>query len=73
MTRRYQQAADAMRKRLELFRKTAEQARDKGETLVELDVRTLWESGDQAAIDEFDAAKTEMTAGTPLFSSEESA
>jgi len=66
MTTRFQAAADAMRARLALFRKTAEQAREMGETVIELDVRTLWEPSDQAAIDAFDSAKAELVAGTPL-------
>lgn len=66
MTTRYQQASEAMRKRLELFRRTAEQARERGELTIKVAVRTLWEAGDQSVIDEFDSAKAELVAGTPL-------
>jgi len=67
MTTRYQKAADALRARMELFRLTVEKAKEMGDTSIELDIRAFWESEDQAAIDEFDHAKTELTGARPLF------
>lgn len=55
MSNDLRKAAEMMASRLELFKKTATAARERGD-VVELDPRELWEAADQAALDAYRAA-----------------
>jgi hypothetical protein len=65
MTTKFQAAADAMRKRMEVFQLLAIKASERRDKII-LAPSELWEPEDQAAIDAFDSAKAELVAGTPL-------
>lgn len=51
-----QAAAVAMAKRLRMFKRLAEQSRERGTSNVSLHVNEVWEPADQEALDQFDAA-----------------
>jgi hypothetical protein len=65
MITKFQAAADAMRKRMEVFQLLAIKASERRDKII-LAPSELWEPEDQAAIDAFDSAKAELVAGTPL-------
>ena len=65
MTTKFQAAADAMRKRMEVFQLLAIKASERRDKII-LAPSELWGPEDQAAIDAFDSAKAELVAGTPL-------
>ena len=65
MTTKFQAAADAMRKRMEVFQLLAIKASERRDKII-LAPSELWEPEDQAAIDAFDSAKIELVAGTQL-------
>ncbi len=68
----YQRAAEHLLERLLVWHKLAQQCRDKGEEGEWIDIRDMWASGDQAAIDEFATAKATALGAQPLFHEEAS-
>ena len=58
--------AQQLAARLEIYKKVAGQARDRGDTVVELDIREMWEPSDQAALDAFNAYVHQTQGRTPL-------
>jgi|GEM_PF-5504107 len=59
-------AAERLTRRLRILQKLQAQYRDMGMATVELDVAELFEPGDQAAIEAFEAAVAKVTGQTPL-------
>ena len=59
-------AAELMAARLRILQKLQAQARDRGETTVELHAEEVFEAGDRAALEAFEKAVSEMTGKTPL-------
>ena len=59
-------AAELMAARLRILQKLQTQARDRGETTVELHAEEVFEAGDRAALEAFEKAVSEMTGKTPL-------
>lgn len=60
------QAAAMMAARLRIMAKTQTQAREQGRDLVELHVQELFEAGDRAALEAYEAALSQMTGAVPL-------
>jgi hypothetical protein len=59
-------AAELLTRRLRILQKLQAQARERGETIIELNVAELFEPGDQAAIDAWEAAVAKVTGQQPL-------
>jgi len=59
-------AAELLTHRLRILQKMQIQARERGETVVELNVAELFEPGDLAAIEAWEAAVAKVTGQTPL-------
>jgi hypothetical protein len=61
-------AGEELETRLKLFKKTALQAVDCGDTHVELPIQVLWEPSDDAAVLRWESAKAAILNQKPLFS-----
>jgi hypothetical protein len=59
-------AAEKLTHRLRLLQRMQIQARERGDTLVELHVEELFDSADLAAIDAWERAKAEAMGAQPL-------
>ena len=59
-------ACDAVAHRLRIFRRTQQQARERGEEAVELPVEELFEPLDGAALDAYEAALADLLGQRPL-------
>jgi hypothetical protein len=66
-TRALLQAGDALAYRLTLYKKLAIQAKEQGDSRVELPVQALYEGADEAAIQRWESAKASATGQNPLF------
>lgn len=60
-------AAKAMAESLRDWRRLQEQARDRGDASMQLDVEELFEAKDRAALAAYDAAIIEISGARPLF------
>ena len=60
------QAAEKLTRRLTILQRLQAQARERGETVIELHVEELFEAGDREAIEAWEAAKAEATGQMPL-------
>jgi len=67
MSHRYQKAADELGRRLLIFRELQAKCRERGDDGEWIDARDMWNPADQAAIDEFLAARAELFCLQPLF------
>lgn len=65
MTDPIQLAAIAMAKRLRMFKRLAEQSRERGTSNVSLHVNEVWEPADQEALDQFEIAMEGVYGTTP--------
>lgn len=59
-------AAELLTRRLRILQKLQAQARERGETVVELNVAELFEPADLAAIEAWEAAVAKVTGQLPL-------
>lgn len=59
-------ACDGVAQRLDIFRRTQQHARERGEEAVELAVEELFEPLDAAALDAYEAALAELLGQRPL-------
>lgn len=66
MSRALQRAATLMARRLQLLKKMAHQARERGETHLELHVDEVFESGDEQALAAYESALNEINGHQPL-------
>lgn len=62
----FRRSAALMADRLRLLKKLQAQAVDEGRTTLELDVRAIFESADQAALDAYEAELLEHSGAVPL-------
>lgn len=60
-------AAKLMATRLKLFRTLVEQARERGDSRLDLALEEVWEREDEAALQAFDAALLSIQGARPLF------
>jgi len=67
MSHRCQKAADELARRLLIFRELQAKCRERGDDGEWIDARDMWNPADQAAIDEFLAARAELFCLQPLF------
>lgn len=59
-------AAAKMAKRLKTFQRLAQQARERGDSTVELHINELWEPSDQEAMDAYESVVHEINGARPL-------
>jgi hypothetical protein len=62
----YCKAADGLYHRLRILRRFHEAAAERGEEVLELQRRELWEPADEAALQEFEAARHALIGAVPL-------
>jgi len=67
MSTRYQKAADALQARLMVWKRLAQQVSERGDEGEWTDTRDMWNPNDEAAMQEFEQAKAELTGARPLF------
>jgi len=61
-------AGDALAERLRIFKKLSLQAKDCGDTVVELPVQAVFETSDEAALARWEKEKAEILGQQALFS-----
>lgn len=63
---RYRKAADGLEARMKIWKRLAQQAKECGRSEIRLKVAEFWETEDELALAEFEAAKAELVGAVPL-------